>query len=95
MLTTTDEDLQNLTRTLGAVLLLTEKVLADESRWHSTSEEASFLAEVSALSGQPLPGYALRSASVDLGFLVMAKFALEAALNHLKQTLEGATALKP
>jgi hypothetical protein len=82
-----DEDLQRLTQMLAEVLLLTEKVIADDSRWHSTTEENSFLSEVSVRSGQSLPGISARSASVDLGFLSMAKFALEAALQRMTQTL--------
>lgn len=90
MATVVDEDLQRLTEMLAEVLSLTEKVISDETRWHSTSEETSFLVRVSARSGQPLPLTAARSASVDLGFLAMAKFALEAALYQMTGTLSGA-----
>jgi len=83
-----DQDLQHLKRTLGAVLVLAEKAFADESNWHASAEEAAFLAEVSALSGQPLPREAIRSASVDLGFLLMAGYAIEATLSQLKETLD-------
>jgi hypothetical protein len=71
---------QRVSRLLDAVRLLTETMLADTHPWVATTEQSRFLLEVSARTGQLLPEESVRTASVTLGFLLMAQFSLGAKL---------------
>jgi hypothetical protein len=75
---------QRVERMLVDVLVLTRRVIAEKQSWQANAEELLLLGNVSTLTNQPLPAEVGKSSSVALGFLLMAKFALESLLRTLK-----------
>ena len=68
--------LRNSSTLLADVLALMGKVSSERDSWRASPAELHLLSLVSEATGQSLPAEAMNSASMTLGFLVNARFAL-------------------
>ena len=76
--------LQRVEALLRDVLRLTRDVIDMKRLWSATDDDVRLMLEVASLTGQALPVEAFKSASVALGFLLMAKLSLEARARGIR-----------
>ena len=62
--------LQRATRLVGEVRCTIEQLITDGAAWQASAKQRGLLADVSTVTNLTLPGEAIRSASVALGFLL-------------------------
>jgi hypothetical protein len=81
----TAEHLRRVQATLADVLRLTGRVIANKHTWLASADDTRIITETALLTGQALPAETFKSASVALGFLLMAKFSLETLAKTIQE----------
>ena len=70
-------------------VLVEETLAADKASWRATTEESAFLGYLAVWAGVPAPAGGQTAAADAVGFLWLAEYALDHAVNRLIHELAG------